>query len=96
MQNFETALRLIVIGQDILIAAIFLYGKGRMGLRASAALLLLSSACYLVASDQVLWDAMGMIAPLVALPAMSTVRQNQTETVNDRGLVISATTPALT
>ena len=71
MQNFETALRLIVIGQDILIAAIFLYGKGRMGLRASAALLLLSSACYLVASDQVLWDAMGMFAPLVALPAMS-------------------------
>ncbi|MEJ2128865.1 MAG: helix-turn-helix domain-containing protein [Woeseiaceae bacterium] len=72
MQNFETALRLIVIGQDILIAAIFLYGKGRMGLRVSGALLMLSAASYLVASDQLLWNAMGVMAPLVALPAMST------------------------
>jgi AraC-like DNA-binding protein len=71
MQSLETGLRLIVIGQDILIAAIFLFGIGSKGVRVTGALLMLSTIGYLAASDDVLWDAVGVLAPLLALPAMS-------------------------
>jgi hypothetical protein len=71
MQSVETGLRLLVIGQDILIAAIFLFGRGSRGVRSTGALLMLSIVGYLMASDDVLRDAVGVLSPLLALPAMT-------------------------
>lgn len=57
MLTLETALRLIVIGQELLIAAIFLISRGSRAARISGALFVLSVAGYLFASDPVLREA---------------------------------------
>ncbi len=72
MPSFETALRLIVIGQELLIAAIFLTGSGARAARVSGAMLVLSVAGYLYNSDLVLRDAVPVLLPVVMLLAMIT------------------------
>lgn len=68
--TLETALRLAVIGQELLIAAIFLAGSGSRSARISGALLLLSIAGYLINSDPVLRAAVPALLPLVVLLAI--------------------------
>ena len=70
MLSLETALRLAIIGQEILIAAVFLVGKGNFGARASAALFLLSVSAYLLVSDPVLRDLFAFVTPVATLFAM--------------------------
>lgn len=70
MLSFETALRLAIIGQQILIAAVFLAGKGNLGARASASVFLLSVSAYLLISDPILRDAAAGLLPLVSFLAM--------------------------
>ena len=70
MPSFETAVRLIVIGQELLIAAIFLFGAGARVARLSGALLLLSVAAYLYNSDTTLRAASPELLPIVMLLAM--------------------------
>jgi len=70
MPSFETAVRLIVIGQELLIAAIFLFGAGTRVARLSGALLLLSIAAYLYNSDTTLRTASPELLPIVMLLAM--------------------------
>jgi AraC-like DNA-binding protein len=68
MLSFETALRLIVIGQEILIAGVFLFGRGNFGTRLSGAAFLACVAAYLVVSDPFLRDAVAVLAvPLTLL-----------------------------
>lgn len=71
MPTFETAVRLIVIGQELLIAAIFLFGAGARVARVSGALLLLSVAGYLYTSDSTLRTASPDLLPVSMLLAMS-------------------------
>lgn len=70
MPTFETAVRLIVIGQELLIAAIFLFGAGTRVARLSGALLLISIAAYLYNSDTTLRTASPELLPVVMLLAM--------------------------
>ena len=70
MLSLETALRLLVIGQQWLIAGIFLTGDGNRGARLSGALLLLSVSAYLLISDAVLHDALGLLLSVVTLLAI--------------------------
>ena len=70
MLTTETAIRLIVIGQEILIAAIFLFGNGTRAARISGAALMLSVAGYLYGSDTNLRGAIPDLLPLVILLAM--------------------------
>jgi len=70
MPTFETAIRLAVIGQELLIAAIFLFGTGARAARVSGALLLISIAAYLFNSDTTLRDASPDLLPIVMLLAM--------------------------
>lgn len=70
MPPFDTALRLAIIGQQILIAAVFLAGKGSLTARVSASLFLVSVSGYLVISDPVLREALSVLMPLVSLLAM--------------------------
>ena len=72
MPSLETALRLIVIGQELLIAAIFLSGSGARAARIGGAMLVLSVAGYLYNSDLVLRDAVPVLLPVVMLLAMIT------------------------
>ena len=51
MPSPETALRLVVIGQEILLALLFLFGEGSRGARVSGAVFLVSVAAYLVTSS---------------------------------------------
>ena len=67
MHEIEIALRLVVIGQQLLIAAIFLFGSGNRGARVSGALLLLGAAAYLVISDSVMRHSVPSLLPLVSL-----------------------------
>lgn len=67
MSSFETGLRLVVVGQALLIAAVFLFGRGRLSARVSGAMLLLSVAAYLLVSDPVLRSAVPILVPLLAL-----------------------------
>jgi AraC-like DNA-binding protein len=66
MHEFETALRLIVIGQELLIAVIFLFGSGSRSARISGALLLVSVAAHLYSNDPLLSGSVPTLLPLVA------------------------------
>jgi AraC-like DNA-binding protein len=70
MLTTETAIRLIVIGQEFLIAAIFLFGNGTRAARISGAALMLSVAGYLYGSDTSLRGAIPELLPAVILMAM--------------------------
>ena len=67
MPEIETTIRLLVIGQDILIAAIFLSGSGARVARISGALLMLGIASYLYMSDPVLRGTVQVLEPLIIL-----------------------------
>jgi AraC-like DNA-binding protein len=67
MLAIETAIRLIVIGQDVLIAAIFLFGRGGRAARISGALLMLGIASYLYTSDVVLLSSIPVLEPVAVL-----------------------------
>ena len=67
MSSFETGLRLVVVGQALLIAAVFLFGRGRLSARLSGALLLASVAAYLLVSDPALRNALSGLVPLLGL-----------------------------
>jgi AraC-like DNA-binding protein len=67
MLAFETAIRLIIIGQQLLIAAIFLHGGGSRIARISGALLMLSVAGYLFNTSIELRESLPVIIPLVSL-----------------------------
>ncbi len=67
MSSFETGLRLVVVGQALLIAAVFLFGRGRLSARLSGAMLLISVAAYLLVSDPVLRAALSNIEPGLTL-----------------------------
>ena len=71
MLTVETALRLIVIGQELLVALVFLFGNGTRATRISGAMLMLSVAAYLFTSDPGLRGSTGILLPVVALLAMS-------------------------
>ena len=71
MLTLETALRLIVIGQELLLALVFLFGNGTRATRISGSMLMLSVAAYLYASDPELRVSTGILLPVVALLAMS-------------------------
>jgi AraC-like DNA-binding protein len=70
MQSIETVIRLMVIGQEVLIAAILLLGSGKRAVRFSAAALALSVAGYLYASSSILRDSVPALLPLVILLAI--------------------------
>lgn len=70
MPSVETAIRLIVIGQELLIAAVFLFSGGARVARISGALLMLSIAAYLYSSDVVLADSIPLLAPVAMLLAL--------------------------
>lgn len=67
MSSFETGLRLVVVGQALLIAAVFLFGRGRLSARLSGALLLTSVAAYLLVSDPGLRGGLTGLVPLLGL-----------------------------
>lgn len=71
MTSIDSAIRLMVIGQMLLIAVIFLSGRGARGARISGALLMLSVAGYLYTSSSVLRDAVPTLVPLTMLLALS-------------------------
>ena len=70
MSSFETALRVAVIGQEILVAAVLLFGRGNRTARLSGALLVLSVSAYLIVSDPLLSEAANRILPLLTLLAI--------------------------
>ena len=70
MLSFETALRLAVVGQEILIAIVFLFGRGSLMARVSGSLLLLSVSAYLLESDSVLRDGLAVLSPVLMLLAL--------------------------
>ena len=70
MPSLETALRLFVIGQEFLIAVVFLFGSGNRTARISGSFLLVGTASYLLVSDTVLSEAVSVVLPLVILLAM--------------------------
>ena len=71
MLTFVTALRLVVIGQELLIAGVFLFGAGGRAPRVSGALLMLSIVGYLYTSDTVLSSAIPLIEPIMSLLALA-------------------------
>jgi len=70
MPTLETAIRLIVIGQEFLIAVVFLFGNGARATRISGTLLVLSIAGHLYASDIVLRNSIPLVAPVAILLAL--------------------------
>lgn len=70
MMSFETALRFIVIGQELLIAAIFLFGSRGLATRISGAALMLSIAGYVLNSDPVLRSMVPAMLPALIFLAM--------------------------
>ncbi len=70
MPGLETAIRLMVIGQALLIAAVFLFGTGGRAPRVSGALLMLGVAAYLYASSP-MWGSMPIVEPLILLVTMA-------------------------
>ncbi len=71
MDPVETALRLLIIGQQVLLALVCLVGSGNRGARLSCALLLASVSAYLVATDAVLFSSLSAAAPLIVLLSIS-------------------------
>ncbi len=70
MLSIETAIRLTVIGQELLIAVLFLFSSGRLAGRVSGALFLTSVAGYLYTSDVLLRTSIPAIQPAVLLLAL--------------------------
>lgn len=70
MPGIETTLRLLVIGQDILIAAIFLFGSGGRAARISGALLMLGVVSYLLAADPILLASFPLLHQVTVLLAL--------------------------
>jgi len=70
MLSLETALRVAIIGQEILIAAVLLYGQGGRAARLSGALFLLSVSAYLIVSNPLLSQAASILSPLLTLLAI--------------------------
>ncbi|MFQ5609105.1 MAG: helix-turn-helix domain-containing protein [Woeseiaceae bacterium] len=71
MLTLESALRLLVIGQEFLIAAVFLSGSGSRAARVGGAVLMLSVVGYLYISSPGLGDSFAVIEPLAALFALA-------------------------
>jgi AraC-like DNA-binding protein len=71
MGSLESAIRLMVIGQALLITTIFLSSAGSRVLRWSAAALMLGVAGYLLASGPALRASSGWILPIATLLAVS-------------------------
>ncbi|HNP35402.1 MAG TPA: helix-turn-helix domain-containing protein [Woeseiaceae bacterium] len=70
MSSFETALRVAIIGQEILVAAVLLFGRGSRGARLSGALFLVSVSAYLIVSDRLLSEAAAFLLPVLMLLAI--------------------------
>lgn len=70
MPTLELAIRLIVIGQVMLIAAVFLFSAGERVARFSGGLFMLSIAAYLYTSDPELLDSVALLAPFALLFAL--------------------------
>jgi len=70
MSSFETALRVAIVGQEILIAAVLLFGRGGRVARLSGAIFVLSVSAYLIVSDPLLSAAAGFLLPLLTLLAI--------------------------
>lgn len=71
MHEFEISMRLIVIGQELLIALIFLFGSGSRSARISGALLMISVAAHLYTADPILRESVPGLFPLAALFAVA-------------------------
>ena len=70
MSSFETALRVAIIGQEVLIAAVLIFGRGGWGARLSGVLFLLSVSAYLIVSDPLLSESAAFLLPLLTLLAI--------------------------
>ena len=70
MLTIETAIRLIVIGQQLLVAAVLLAGSGGRAARTSGALLMLSVDSYLYTSDTLLSISIPLLQPITVLLAL--------------------------
>lgn len=69
----DTAIRLMIIGQELLIAAVFLFSAsdGARAARVSGALLMLSIVGYLVTSNSELQSSVSLLMPFMTLLALS-------------------------
>ena len=67
MPSLETAIRLVVIGQELLFAAVFLFSAGERVARFSGALLILGVAGHLYTSDRVLINSIPLLTPFAIL-----------------------------
>jgi AraC-like DNA-binding protein len=65
MQSLEAAIRLVIVGQVLLIALIFLSGTGNRVARVSGALFMIAVASYLCMSSQVLRTPLQGILPVI-------------------------------
>lgn len=70
MANLETAIRLMVIGQALLIAVVFLSGKGGRAARISGAAVMLGAAAYLYLSGA-LYGSLPVIEPFLMLVTLA-------------------------
>jgi AraC-like DNA-binding protein len=70
MPTLELAIRLIVIGQVMLIAAVFLFSAGERVARFSGALFMLSIAAYLYTSNPALLRSVAFLTPFALLFAL--------------------------
>lgn len=70
MASLDTAIRLMVIGQALLIAAVFLFGKGRRAPRLSGAAVMLGVAAYLYTSSP-LRGSLPALEPLLLLVTLA-------------------------
>jgi AraC-like DNA-binding protein len=72
MLTLESAIRLVVIGQEILLGLVFLFGSGRRSARVAGALLLFCVAGYLLRSSPELSSALAAALPLLSLASVAT------------------------
>jgi AraC-like DNA-binding protein len=70
--NLETAIRLVVTGQVLLIALLFFAGQGSRSARIGGGLLVLSVAGYLFRTSTELSSAVGPLLPLLSFLSMAT------------------------
>ena len=70
MPSLEVAIRLMIIGQQLLIALVFLFGPGGRAVRYSGAVLMLSFMSYVYISDDGLGHSVAALVPLVTLLAI--------------------------
>ncbi|RZV34181.1 MAG: AraC family transcriptional regulator [Chromatiales bacterium] len=70
MPSLEVAIRLIIIGQQLLIALVFLFGLGGRAARLSGAVLMLSLMGYVYMSDDRLGQSIAALVPLGTLLAV--------------------------